>query len=229
MPTVIYPAIARGSRATGYTATFPDLPGASASGVDHADLLSKARDALRAHLSRMAEDDQDWPDPSDVDQVAAPAGEGPASVILVDVQIEESPVRVNISIGERLLRRIDEAAERRGMTRSGFIAAAARQALGDSWQNPASQGAGWTRADWEAASKRLQEEMSAMGRRLNENLGPDSTFARNMADLDDRLSDVIRRTADSVAAAVRRRQAERHTPGTPGSAAADDEAPRHDA
>lgn len=227
MPTVIYPAIARGSRASGYTANFPDLPGCFAAGVDHADLLSKSRDALRAHLSRMAEEDLDWPGPSDVETVAIPAGEGAASVILVDVQIEESPVRVNISIGERLLRRIDETAERRGMTRSGFIAAAARQALGESWQSGAWQNAGWSRADWEAASKRLQEEMSAVGRRLNENLGPDSTFARNMADLDDRLSDVIRRTADSVAAAVRRRQADRNV-GT-GHGPADDEPPRHDA
>jgi predicted RNase H-like HicB family nuclease len=220
MPTVIYPAVARGSRAAGYTATFPDLAGCTAAGVDHADLLSKARDALRAQLTRMAEADQDWPEPTDVEKVAIPPGGGAASVILVDVQIEDSPVRVNISIGERLLRRIDEAAERRGMTRSGFIAAAARAALNDTWQH-----AGWSRAEWESASRRWNEEIAAMGRKLNENLGPDSTFARNMADLDDRLTDAIRRTADSVAAAVRRRQAERNV----GSAPADDEPPRHDA
>jgi predicted RNase H-like HicB family nuclease len=215
--TVIYPALARGDRAAGYTATFPDLTGCTASGADMADLLSKARDAVRAHLVRMAEADQDWPEPSEVSKVTPAAGE---ALLLVDVQIEETPTRVNISIGERLLRRIDEAAERRGMTRSGFIAAAARQALGDGYQ-----GATWNRAEWEAASRRWQDELNAMGRNLKENLGPDSAFARNMADLDDKLSDVIRRTADSVAQAVRRRQAERHSAGP----ADTDEPPRPNA
>jgi hypothetical protein len=38
--------------------------------------------------------------------------------------------KVLLSLDDRLLRRIDTAAQRRGMTRSGFIAALARRELG---------------------------------------------------------------------------------------------------
>ena len=221
MANIIFPAIAQGDQAAGYSATFPDLPGCTAHGADPAELLARARDALRDHLTRLSQTDQDWPEPTPLEKVVRPDGVPTAQVLLIDVQIEETPVRVNISIGERLLKRIDAAAERRGMTRSGFIAASARTALGDGPQGPV-----WNHAEWEAASRRLQDEFTTMGRKLAENLGPDSTFARNMADLDDKLTDTIRRTADSVAAAVRRRQAERH----PADAAAPaDEPPRPNA
>jgi predicted RNase H-like HicB family nuclease len=224
MSTVIYPALATGGRDSGYAATFPDLPGCTASGTDLGDLLSKARDALRSHLERLSHEGEEWPIPSSVEAVTQPAANGnPAAVLLVDVSIEEQPVRVNISISERLLKRIDETAERRGMTRSGFIAQAARQHLGDSTFHSMGGTTGWNKADWEAASRRMQDELTTMGRRLNDNLGPDSSFARNMAELDDKLSDVIRRTADSVAAAIRRRQVERQT----GTSANTDEPPRN--
>ena len=42
---------------------------------------------------------------------------------------EEAPVRINISINKRLLRDVDVAAKREGMTRSGLLAAAARSML----------------------------------------------------------------------------------------------------
>ena len=221
MATIIYPAIAQGDATAGYTASFPDLPGCTARGPDLAELLTRAREALRGHLSRLSQNDQDWPEATALEKVVRPDGAPGAQVLLIDVQIAEAPVRVNITIGERLLKRIDDAAERRGMTRSGFIASAARTALGDGPQGPV-----WNHAEWEAASRRLQEEFTTMGRKLSENLGPDSAFARNMADLDEKLSETIRRTADSVAAAVRRRQAERHPPEGAGSS---DEPPRPNA
>lgn len=238
MSTVIYPALATGGRESGYAATFPDLPGCTASGADLGDLLTKAREALRSHLERLSHEGQDWPTPSPVEAVTQPSADGnPAAVLLVDVSIEEQPVRVNISISERLLKRIDDAAERRGMTRSGFIAQAARQHLGEQTWGAGAAGTAWNKADWEAASRRMQDELSTMGRRLNDNLGPDSSFARNMAELDDKLSDVIRRTADSVASAIRRRQVERQTtnssdngPGPGASSSANtDEPPRPNA
>ena len=49
--------------------------------------------------------------------------------VLVPVEVPENPVRINVSIDRGLLKRIDDAAERRGMTRSGFLAEGARQLL----------------------------------------------------------------------------------------------------
>jgi predicted RNase H-like HicB family nuclease len=205
MATVVYPAVATGDRTAGYSATFPDLPNCTARGSDLADLLTQAREALRDHLTGLSNGGHDWPEPTPLEHVSA----GQGTLLAVDITLEETPVRVNISIGERLLKRIDAAAEARGMTRSGFIASACRRALGEA-------GATWgSSAEWENAAKRMHDEFSDFGRRMNENLGPGSAFARNMSELDDKISDAIRRTADSVASALRRRQAERQDPEPP--------------
>lgn len=195
MTTVVYPALVGGDRAGGYTARFPDLAECAASGGTPSELLAQAREAARAHLSALAAAGEDWPEPTPIERLAAPGG-----VILVDVPADDAPVRVNISIGERLLKRIDTAAEARGMTRSGFIAAAARTALGEGGAKPGAA------ADFEAAAGRLQEELAQVGRRISESLGPDSAFSRTMSDLDVRVSEGIRKAADSISSAMARRR-----------------------
>ena len=201
MSTVFYVAVATGDQVAGYRAAFPDLPGCSASGADLGELITRARDAVRVELQRLADDGQGWPKPTPIEQISAAP---PAAVLLVDVQVEDTPVRVNISIGEQLLRRLDAAAEERGTTRSGFIAQAVRASLGEK-----SSGAGY---DFDLSAKRLQEELSAFGRKISDNLGPESAFSRTMADLDDRLTETVRKAADSVSAAMARRRATE--PGT---------------
>ncbi len=130
--------------------------------------------------------------------------------ILVDISIDDAPVRVNVSLGEKLVQRLDAAAEARGMTRSGFIAQAVKVSLGERPR------AG---AEFDAATRRLQDELSSLGRKINDSLGPDSAFSRRMADIDDRLYDGVRRAADSVSAAMTRR---REGAGKPADAAARD-------
>lgn len=196
MTTVIFAAMARGDRGQGYTARFPDLPGAGATGADMAELLSQARESVRQALLRLADEGREWPEPTPLEQLSAQPGETP---FLVDVAVDDAPLRVNISIGERLLQRIDEAAEAKGMSRSAYIAAACRASLGDVSARRVS-------ADFEAASRKLQDELAALGRRINESLGPDSAFNRTMSDLDDRLTETIRKAADNVSAAMTRRQ-----------------------
>jgi HicB_like antitoxin of bacterial toxin-antitoxin system len=49
--------------------------------------------------------------------------------IVVPVEVAEAPTRVSVSIDRVLLKRIDDAAARRGMARSGFLAEAARKLL----------------------------------------------------------------------------------------------------
>jgi hypothetical protein len=128
--------------------------------------------------------------------------------IPVDVSVDDPPIRVNVSLGERLVQRLDAAAEARGMTRSGFIAQAVRVSLGE--RGP---GAG----EFDAANRRLAEELSGLGRRINESIGPDSAFSRRMAELDDKVYEGVRRAADSVSAAmVRRREVYRAQAGQAG-------------
>ena len=196
MTTLVFVAQARTAPAGGYSASFPDLPGLAVEGADIAALVVAARETVLKELQRLADDGHDWPKPTALEAVAAEAGVIP---FLVDVAVEDTPVRVNISIGERLLKRIDQAAETRGMSRSGFIASAARTALGEKI------GAG-TGADFDALARKLQDEWSVLGRKITDSLGPDSAFNRSVNDFDAKLTDTIRKTADNISAAMARRK-----------------------
>ena len=196
MTTLVFVALARSAPAGGYSASFSDLPGLTVEGADIAALVVAAREAVLKELQRLADDGHDWPKPTALEAVAAEAGVIP---FLVDVAVEDTPVRVNISIGERLLKRIDQAAETRGMSRSGFIASAARTALGEKI------GAG-TGADFDAIARKLQDEWSVLGRKITDSLGPDSAFNRSVNDFDAKLTETIRKTADNISAAMARRR-----------------------
>lgn len=199
MTTILYPAFADTNPAGGYSATFPDLPGCVAHGANMGDLLTDARQKLTEALKVLTGNGEGWPTPSSMEHISPGARAG--AVLLVDIEVDDPPTRVNISIGERLLKRIDTAAQVGGMTRSGFIAQAARTALGD-----APGKSDRTVFEFEAAARRLQDELVSVGRKLNDSLGPDSAFSRGMADLDHRVFDRIQKTADSVSAAMAKRK-----------------------
>jgi predicted RNase H-like HicB family nuclease/predicted transcriptional regulator len=205
MNPIVYVALAEAREGAGYIAYFPDLPGCTAAGADPVELLANARGALRAELQTLAERAEEWPVPIRVEAVQPTA---PQFTLLVDVEVDDTPVRVNISIGEQLLKKLDAAAEASGSTRSGFIAQAVRERLGEERKGG---------ADFEGATRRVQDELAAMGRKIHESLGPESAFSRSMTDLDIRLSDTIRKAADNVSSAMARRresQAQNHSSQT---------------
>jgi predicted RNase H-like HicB family nuclease len=198
MTTILFVALATADANGGYRATFPDLPDCTVQAPDLAQLLLGAREALSAHLQRIADSGETWPKPTPIEQIASTPGVIP---LLVDVSVDDTPVRVNISLGERLLQRLDAAAEAKGMTRSGYIAQAVRGSLGERG------GAG---PDFDAATRRVQDELRTLMRKVNDSVGPGSAFARRMADLDDQIYEGVRNAADSVSAAMaRRREASR--------------------
>jgi predicted RNase H-like HicB family nuclease len=209
MNSIVFVALVTGGRPDGYEAAFSDLPELHAQGRDLAELLVAARSALNNHLGALADAGEAWPTPTPLEEVRPPLG---VMAIPIDIMVDDPPVRVNISLGERLLQRLDAAAESRGMTRSGFIAQSVRVSLGE---RPA--------ADFDAATRRLQDELSALGRRINDSIGPDSAFSRRVADLDDQVFEGVRRAADSVSAAMARRRTTRRPPSAPTPATPTDE------
>ncbi len=194
MSTIVYVALATPRQPEGYRASFPDLPACAAEGGSLAELIVDARERLLACLEAVEADGEAWPTPSPIETFAGQPG---VMAIPIDVAVDDPPVRVNVSLGERLVQRLDAAAEARGMTRSGFIAQAVRVSLGETWR-----GAG----DAEAAGKRLQDELTALGKRINESIGPDSPFVRRMNELDGSFYEGVRKAADNVAAAMARRR-----------------------
>jgi predicted RNase H-like HicB family nuclease len=194
MTTVVFVAAVTGDRPLGYKATFPDLEGVNVEARDLPELMVKAREAATARLEAIAQSGEAWPQATPLEEVVLSLGETP---VPIDISVDDPPVRINVSLGERLVQRLDAAAEARGMTRSGFIAQSVRASLGES------QGAG---TDFEALGKQLQDELTALGRRINESIGPESPFTRRMNELDERVYETVRKAADSVSAALSRRR-----------------------
>lgn len=116
-----------------YGASFPDFPGATTVAGDLDTLYRKAAEMLAFHVSGMSEDGDEIPrvrslDELQGDPVFREDSEG-AMIALVSVDLPGKAVRVNVTIEESLLKRIDRAAEASGESRSGFLAQSARARL----------------------------------------------------------------------------------------------------
>ena len=184
MTTIVFVAQASGDEASGYRAKFPDLPALVIDAVDIASLLRDARAGLLRELRALEAAGDAWPTPTTMTTFHQRGEHAGDTLLLVDVQVDDPPLRVNISIGERLLKRLDEAATAQDMSRSGFIAAAVRHRLGES---PSAKP-----TSFETSAQRLQEEVASVARRVNEAVGPDSTFGRAVAELDIRALEGLR-------------------------------------
>jgi predicted RNase H-like HicB family nuclease len=116
-----------------YGASFPDFPGATTVAGDLDTLYRKAAEVLAFHVGGMAEDGDDIPTPRTLDALrgdpAFRADSEGALVGLVEADLPGKAVRVNVTIEEGLLRRIDQAAQATGESRSGFLARAAKARL----------------------------------------------------------------------------------------------------
>lgn len=195
MSAIVYIAlVSPAGSTTGYHATFPDLTNCTADGANLAELLTNARQRLLVCLEAIEGQGEAWPPASPIEAFTV---QPEVMAIPIDVAVDDPPIRVNISLGERLVQRLDAAAEAHGMTRSGFIAQSVRRSLGET-----TRGAG----DFDAMGRRLQDELTALGRRINESIGPDSSFTRRMNEIDGVVYEGVRRAADGVSAAMSRRR-----------------------
>jgi predicted RNase H-like HicB family nuclease len=128
-----------------YGISFPDFPGCVSGGASVDEALRRGHDALDFHVESMIEVGEPLPKIRDIAEIKADPEFGDdfadAMVAVVDAEVPAKAVRVNISIDERLLDRIDRAAQATGETRSGFIAAAARERLNprETVEQPAGQ------------------------------------------------------------------------------------------
>lgn len=90
-----------------------------------------AQEALSLHIKGMLEDAEPIPAPSRLEDIMEDPDYSSAVAILVVSVSEAKPrsVRVNITLPEDTLRKIDSAAKKRGMSRSSFLVHAAQNAI----------------------------------------------------------------------------------------------------
>ncbi|MDR3401987.1 MAG: type II toxin-antitoxin system HicB family antitoxin [Chthoniobacter sp.] len=124
-PAVIAPA------GKSFGVVFPDFPGCVTSGETVAGAARAAVEALALHIEGMTEDRAPIPAPSSIDDpLPSWATEFAGGTrVLVPAEISAAAARVNITLDETLLRRVDAAASEDGFTRSGYLAQAAREKL----------------------------------------------------------------------------------------------------
>ena len=129
-----YVAVLRKTSASDFGVEFLDLPGCFSAGSTLEEAKAMASEALRFHLDGLEEDRAEIPAASDLDAVEkmlrGKRGEDFYALVEVEAEpVEQRVVRVNITLEERLLRDIDSAAAEEGMSRSGFLAEAARRTM----------------------------------------------------------------------------------------------------
>lgn len=125
-----YTAIVHQEDDSAFGLTFPDLPGCFAAADDWNGISAAATEALDLWF-------EDQPDvtPASLDairsrpDVAAELAAGAVLLPVPYIPADTAVDRVNITMERGLLRAIDETAKDRGMTRSAFLASAARREL----------------------------------------------------------------------------------------------------
>lgn len=113
-----------------YGVSFPDLPGCITAGATLDEARAMATEALALHLEGLVEDGEALPEPATIETIMAERENRDAVAILVDPPRNVAKaVRINITLPADVLDAIDRYAEAQGLTRSGFLARAARREL----------------------------------------------------------------------------------------------------
>lgn len=116
-----------------YGVRIPDLPGCYGAGRSPEAALSDAMSAAREWLAHRATKGEALPKPRSMAQILKAEEINPAAneiAVLVPVVLDKGRiVRANLTLDAGLLEAIDEEAEKRGLSRSAFVASLAREQL----------------------------------------------------------------------------------------------------
>jgi predicted RNase H-like HicB family nuclease len=118
---------------TAWSITFPHFPGVTSVAMEPREIMRQASDALASMVDAIVEDGDALP-PSIEDGGSLeydPSEYTSPRALLVPVEVPGRAVRVNVSLDEGLLARLDELARRSGTSRSGLLARGARLVIAE--------------------------------------------------------------------------------------------------
>jgi len=118
----------------GYGVSFPDFPGCVSVGDNIDEAIRHGSEALAFHVEGLIDDGESIPRPRSIDAIKADPElsdwRREADFVLIPLLLDRGTSRrVNISLDRGLLEAIDNEAKLRRMTRSAFLATAARREI----------------------------------------------------------------------------------------------------
>ena len=128
-----FPVVLHTDDGVRYGVTVPDLPGCFSAGDTFDEALASVVEAIDLHLEGVTEGGGAIPVPIAIGEHRANPdyADGVWAVVDVDVsRFDGRAEKINITVPRNLLARIDAYAKAHGATRSGFLADAARAAMG---------------------------------------------------------------------------------------------------
>jgi predicted RNase H-like HicB family nuclease len=113
-----------------YGVSFLDFPGVVAVGKDLDEARAMAEEALALHIDGLVANGEAVPEASSLEGVMSDPDnkDGVATLVAVKTDAAKS-VRVNVTLPEDVLAQIDKFAKERGLSRSGFLAQAAKKVI----------------------------------------------------------------------------------------------------
>lgn len=127
---MLYPVYVHvGDNKHAHGVTIPDFPGCFSAADSWEDLPANIQEAAELHFE---EEDSDIPAPTPLEDLVLRDEYQGGVWMLVNIdlsRIRPKSVRVNISLPDSLVRRIDEYTKARHLSRSGFLAKAAEEAM----------------------------------------------------------------------------------------------------
>jgi len=123
-----YIAVIHKDKNSDYGVVFPDFLGCITSGSTLEEVKNMAEEALQFHIDGMLEDKEELPESSTLDNIKAQYPD--AEVFLViSAKIPAIAKRINITIDEKLLRKLDKYLEEHGDNRSHFFAESIKEKI----------------------------------------------------------------------------------------------------
>ncbi len=125
-----YIALVHEDEGSGFGVSFPDVPGVFSAADDIADLIPNAAEALN-----LLAEDEPLPVARSLEEVrldpdvAAELARGAFLVAVPFIENDAKIVRINVSMESGMVKAIDAAASARNLTRSAFLAQAARHEI----------------------------------------------------------------------------------------------------
>lgn len=135
MGTNYYLGVVESEPKSAFGIWFPDMPGCFPASDEFDDLPRIAAELLRQHVEALESNGRVVPDPRSlgevlVDPKVVEAMARGATTMMIPLLADPGrTVRINITMDRGLLDQIDEAANARGLTRSAFLAQAAREKI----------------------------------------------------------------------------------------------------